>query len=524
VIKCTLTLSDRTLDVKIEVPPNQFDKTSFGLSDWAGQSNYAENIYRVSAKDKNGNALALEKTDARTWTVSNAKKAFELDYTVISQKDSFIGNNVRNHFHPTIFKNYAFLWGMSFLLFPGEKEILGLPAKLQIIPNEYGNYYTNFEGKADSFDHLSEFFLAAGDYRVIQKTIGGRNVKFLLQGKNWKFTDEQFAGAVSKVIEAQIRYLGFSPSKDDLLITLNEGTLASRGGTVVKNVISVYPNPQAGLQDFDTLKLISHEHFHFFNGNYWHEAEGKKEGYYKWISEGFTEYYAGLTLFRENLITEKEFVAWLNELLMQYQTNPYAQTATAEILAEKYWESNDYNRLPYIKGALIGFLTDLRIRQSTSGKKQIDDLMKLLISKTELKKGYDDASLLANFDAVSGANNQQFYNDFMLGAKLLPVVEVLKNSEISASEQPRDVFEIGFVTESGKLERGARIKQVTSQSAIDAGLKPGDELRGFSVAYGKPQEQATFTVQRGDETISLKYFPKKTINILQIDENAKIPK
>jgi predicted metalloprotease with PDZ domain len=523
-IKLNLSLTDRTLDVKIEVPANRFDKTSFSLSDWAGQPNYAENIYRVAARDKSGNALTVEKTDARTWVVGNAKKAFELSYTVVSQKDNFMGNGVRNHFHPTIFRNYAFLWGMSFLLFPDDKEILSMPVRLEIKPNEYANYYTNFEGKADSFDNLSEFFLAAGDYRVVPKTIGGRSVKFLLQGKNWKFTDEQFTDTVSNIIEAQFRYMGFSPSSDNLLITLTEGTPASRGGTVVKNVISVYPSPLAGLQDFTTLKLIAHEHFHFFNGNYWREAEGKNEGYYKWMSEGFTEYYAGLTLFRENLITEKQFVAWLNELLTQYQTNPHARTATAEILAEKYWESQDYNQLPYVKGALIGYLTDLQIRQKTSGKRQIDDLMRLLISKTDRKKGYDDSLLLSGFDAVSQTDNKQFYNDFMLGARFLPVVEVLKNSGIGASEQPKEVFELGFTTENGKLELGARIKQVTLPSATDAGLKTGDELRGFSFNSERPQEQATVKVERGGETLQVKYFPKKTINIVQIDENARIPR
>jgi predicted metalloprotease with PDZ domain len=308
------------------------------------------------------------------------------------------------------------------------------------------------------------------------------------------------------------------------LITLTEGTPASKGGTVVKNVISVYPNPQAGLQDFDTLKLISHEHFHFFNGNYWHDAGDKKEGYYKWMSEGFTEYYAGITLFREDLITEKEFIAWLNRILYEYRINPHSTDATAEILAEKYWESQDYNHLPYVKGALIALLTDLQLRQKTSGKKQIDDLMRLLMSKTDLKKGYDDNLLLANLDAVSSADNRRFYNDYMLGARVLPVTEVLKNSGITASEQPKEVFEIGFTTESGKLERGARIKEVTSPEAVQAGLKTGDELRGFSVAYGKPKEQATFTIQRGDETLPIKYFPKKTVNVLQIDENAKIPR
>jgi predicted metalloprotease with PDZ domain len=519
-----LNLTDRSLDVKIEVPANKSDKTSFGLSDWGGQTNYAENIYRVAARDKNGNALTLEKNDARTWVVNNAKKAFELTYTVVSQKESFMGDNVRNHFHPTIFKDYAFLWGTTFLFLPGEKEIAAMPVRLQIIPNEYKNYYSNFGGRADSFSDLSELFLAAGDYRVAEKTIGGRRVKFLLNGKNWKFTDDQFSDAVSKIIEAQVKYMGFSPSGENLLITLNEGTPANRGGTVVKNVISVYPNPQTGLEDFDTLKLISHEHFHFWNGNYWREAEGKKEGYYKWMSEGFTEYYAGVTLFREDLITEKQFVAWLNQLLLEYQTNPHAETATAEILAEKYWESQDYNKLPYVKGALLAFLTDLRIRQKTSGKKQIDDLMRLLIGKTDLKRGYDDNLLLANFDAVSNTDNRQFYNDFMLGARFLPVAEVLKNLNIMVSDVPQEVFELGFSTENGKLERGARIKQVTSQSALDAGLKPGDELRGFSFRYGLPQEQATLTVLRGAETLPVKYFPKKTISILQINENAKIPK
>src|SRR5215204_2254200 len=523
-IKCTLNITDRTLDVKIEVPPGKSDKTSFSLSDWAGQQNFAENVYRVAARDKNGNALTVEKTAARTWTIGNAKKAFEISYTVISQKDSFMGNNLRNHFHPTIFRDYAFLWGMSFPLFPDDGEIAGLPVKIQINPNEYARVYTNFEGAADSFNVLSELFIAAGDYRVTEKTIGGRSVKFLLHGKNWKFTDDEFAGAVSKIIEAQIKYMGFSPSKENLLITLNEGSPASKGGTVVKNVISVYPNPQAGLQDFDTLKLISHEHFHFFNGNYWHDAGDKKEGYYKWMSEGFTEYYAGLTLFRENLISEKQFVAWLNELLVQYQTNPHARSATADVLAEKYWESQDYNRLPYVKGALIGFLTDLQIRQKTSAKKQIDDLMKLLISQTDKKKGYDDNLLLANFNAVSQTDNRAFYNDFMLGARALPVVEVLKNSQITVSDRPHDVFELGFTTEGGKMERGARIKEVTSQSASDAGLKTGDELKGFSVNYGKPEDEATFTIQRGEQTLPLKYFPKRTINVLQIDENARIPK
>ncbi|MBS1795310.1 MAG: hypothetical protein JSS81_15745 [Acidobacteria bacterium] len=522
-IDCALDLSDRLLEVRIGVPAGGLDKTSFSLTDWAGQPNYADNVYRVAARDRDGRVLKVEKTGPRTWVVENAKKAFELGYTVVSQKEIFMGGRTRNHFHPTLFKDYAFLWGSTFLMFPDAEELLARPVNLKIDAHEYGAYYTNFANRADRFDDLSELFVAAGNYRVVPKTIGGRNVRFLLEGGAWKFTDEEFTGAVSRIIEAQIGYLGFTPSKDDLLITLTEGTPNSKGGTVVKNVISVYPDPQAGLDDFETLKLISHEHFHFWNGNYWHEAEGKKEGYYKWMSEGFTEYYAGLTLYRENLIPEKRFVAWLNELLFQYQTNPYAETATAAVLGEKYWESNDYNRLPYVKGALIGFLTDLRIRKESGGKKQIDDLMKLLIEKTDRSKGYDDRLLLAGFDAVSGADSRRFFDDYALGAKFLPVVEVLGAASIAVAKRPRDVFALGFTTEDGQMARGARIREVTTPAAVKAGLRPGDELRGFSFEGGRPNSEASFTVRRGDETLTVKYYPKHPIEVLQIDENARIP-
>jgi predicted metalloprotease with PDZ domain len=530
-INCRIGLSDRALDVRIEVPANRFEKTSFSLTDWGGQQNFADNVYRVTARDAGGNALSVEKTGARGWSVANAKKAFALSYTVVSQKDSFMGGGARNHFHPTLFKDYAFLWGSAFLFFPDEAEIAGIPVKLEIDPHEYGTAYSNFAGRAAAFSDLGDLFVAAGDYRVVSKNIGGRSVRFLLRGKNWKFTDEQFAATLSRIIEAQIKYLGFSPSNEDLLITLTEGAPGNGGGTVVKNVISVYPPAQAGLDDFETLKLIAHEHFHFWNGNYWQPAAGKKEGHYKWISEGFTEYYAGLTLYRENLISEKQFVGWLNRLLIDYQTNPHATTATAEILAEKYWESGDYNRLPYVKGALVAFLTDLSLRQKTGNKQQIDDLMRLLIAKTDRKKGYDDDLLLAGFGAVgrSGENaplifNRQIYDDYMLGAKFLPVAEVLPGSEIGVRKTPREVFELGFATETGRLERGARVKEVTSPAALEAGLKPGDELRGMSFSYGRPLEQASFTFARGGEIVPIKYYPKKTIELWQIDADAKIPR
>lgn len=525
-IDCQLSLDDRLLEVKMTIPASKPAKTGFRISDWAGVNNYADNIYRVRATDARGNNLALEKSDERTWTVAGNGRAFTLSYQVVSQKESFMGNNTRGHFHPTLFRDYAFLWGATFLLLPTNDEIAELPVNFKATPGSYRVLYSNFDGRVKSFNDFSDLFLAAGNYRAARRIVAGRNVQFIIQGDKWKFTDEQFVDTVSKIIAAQVGYMGFYPAdKENLLVTLNEGTPTSAGRTVVKNVISIYPDTQLPLDDPITLGLITHEHFHIWNNDYLKDAGDKQEGYYKWLSEGFTDYYSLLTLYREGIIDAKTFTAQINQTLLKYQRNPTALSATNAVLAENYWKSRDYNRLPYQKGAVIALLFDLQIRKQTNGQKNIDDFMRLLIKNAVPLKGYTDKIVLETLNAVTGTYNQSFYDEYVTGAKLLPIIETLSASNLLAKETPLEVFDQGFTTVSGRIERGAIVKEVAADSnAARAGLLPGDELRNYSFNSGEPQTEAEFTVRRADKAVELKYYPRRTQNIIQIDSQAVIPK
>lgn len=525
-IDCQLSLDDRLLEVKMTIPASKLTKTGFRISDWAGVNNYADNIYRVRATDAKGNNLMLEKTDDRTWTVTGNGRAFTLSYQVVSQKESFMGNSSRGHFHPTLFRDYAFLWGATFLLMPTEDEIAELPVNVKATPGSYKVLYSNFNGRVKSFNDFSDLFLAAGNYRAARRVVAGRNVQFIIQSDKWKFTDEQFVDTVSKIIAAQVRYMGFYPAdKENLLVTLNEGTQSSAGGTVVKNVISIYPDAQLPLDDPITLGLITHEHFHIWNNDYLKDAGDKQEGYYKWLSEGFTDYYSLLTLYREGIIDAKTFTAQINQTILKYQRNPAALSATSQVLAENYWKSRDYNRLPYQKGAVIALLFDLQIRKQTSGRKNIDDFMRLLIKNAVPLKGYTDKIVLETLNTITGSNNQKFYDEYVTGAKLLPIIERLAASNLLAKDTPLEVFDLGFTTVSGKIERGAIVKEVAADSnAARAGFLSGDELRGFSFNSGEPQTEAEFTVRRGGKSVELKYYPRRTQNIIQIDTQAVLPK
>lgn len=525
-IDCRLSLDDRQLEVKMTIPASVLPKINFRISDWAGVNNYADNIYRVRAQDAEGKSLPLEKTDERTWTVNGNNRAFTLSYQVVSQKESFMGNNLRGHFHPTLFRDYAFLWGQTFLLQPVEDEIAELPVNFKAAPGSYGVLYSNFDGRVKSFNDFSDLFLAAGNYRASRRVIAGRDVQFIIQGDKWKFTDAQFVQTVSKIIAAQVKYMGFYPAaRENLLITLNEGTPSSAGGTVVKNVISIYPDTQLPLDNPITLGLISHEHFHVWNNGYLKDAGDQKEGYYKWLSEGFTDYYSLLTLYREGIIDAKTFTAQINQTLLKYRRNPAALSATTGTLAENYWKSRDYNRLPYQKGAVIALLFDLQIRRQTSGRRNIDDFMRLLIKNAVPLKGYTDKIVLETLNAVTGADNRQYYEEYVNGAKLLPIIETLAASNLLAKDAPLEVYDQGFTTVSGRIERGTTVKEVAADSnAARAGLFPGDELRDYSLNSGDPQTEAAFTVRRGDKTVEIKYFPRRTQNIIQIDAQAVLPK
>lgn len=525
-IDCQLSLNNGRLEVRMTIPAGRQTKTGFRISDWAGVSNYAENIRQVRATDTKGVNLPIEKTDDRTWIVSGDGRAFTLSYEVVSQKESFMGTKPRENFHPTLFRDYAFLWGQTFLLQPVEDEISELPVNLKITPGGYGVLYSNFGKRVKSFNEFSDLFLAAGNYRASRRVVAGRNVQFIIQGDKWKFTDEQFIDTVSKIIAAQVRYMGFYPArKENLLVTLNEGTPTSAGGTVVKNVISIYPDTLLPLDDPITLGLITHEHFHVWNNDYLKDAGDHKEGYYKWLSEGFTEYYSQLTLYREGIVDAKKFTSQINQLLLRYQRNPAALSATSESLSENYWKSRDFNTLPYQKGAVVALLFDQQIRQQTAGRKNIDDFMRLLIKNAVPLKGYTDKIVLETLNEVTGADNRLFYADYVNGAKKLPIIEVLAAANLVAKEMPLEVFDQGFTTSTGRIERNAIIKEVFPDSnAARAGLLPGDELRGYSFDSGDPQIEAEFTVQRGEKSVVLKYYPRRVENIIQIDSQTVLPK
>jgi hypothetical protein len=70
----------------------------------------------------------------------------------------------------------------------------------------------------------------------------------------------------------------------------------------------------------------------------------------------------------------------------------------------------------YNKGELLGWMLDIEIRQRTSGRKSLDDVMRGLFQDyAQRGVGFPDADLKGVFEKVSGANLTDFFDRYVKG-------------------------------------------------------------------------------------------------------------
>ncbi len=163
------------------------------------------------------------------------------------------------------------------------------------------------------------------------------------------------------------------------------------------------------------LDLASHEFFHLWNvkrlrpreiipGEYEQEQYTPSLG----VAEGFTSYYAPLSLRRARLISEPEFWGLLSRLTEGLQATEGRRIQT---LAEssfdtwiKFYRPNENTPRTtvsyYTKGAVVAFLLDARLRKQSGGQRSLDDVMREALRRYPVERGYT----LDEFADVAGVD------------------------------------------------------------------------------------------------------------------------
>jgi len=222
----------------------------------------------------------------------------------------------------------------------------------------------------------------------------------------------------------------------------------------------------------DILSEIAHEYFHTWNLMRIRPVEYRDVNYKTaplskglWFSEGLTIFYADLLLRRAGLkVFDSTRLFHLENLIRRYLNTPAYLKFSAEKISEAAYAPTgmlgDYAANPHLQGEVLGAMLDLIIRDATSGRSSMDDVMRKMLERFSGEKGFTSKDVEQTVKDVCGCNVHQFFQDHVYGNKQIDFGKYLRLLGLQHSIEWQDV--------------------------LSSDLKPVPDLRAF--AYQVPGE------------------------------------
>jgi len=271
---------------------------------------------------------------------------------------------------------------------------------------------------AENYDTLADSPFMYGDIKVLKFNVSGKEHLISYYGNMLKAQDKVMDDFRKIVIEEE-KIFGELPYKKYIfMIVLVPDDLG--GGLEHKNSTLIISNEHRLFNEFEYklfLSGVSHEFFHTWNVKRIRPKELGPFDYTKevytdllWFSEGFTSYYEWVVLLRAGIVTEKEYVDHITEMINYYNFQPGHKKRSASSSSFNTWIKlykpdgdiiNNYISY-YLKGELIAFAINNEIIKDTGFNKSLDDVFKSLYNDFKVDgKGINFSDLLKKVSDIS---------------------------------------------------------------------------------------------------------------------------
>jgi predicted metalloprotease with PDZ domain len=403
--------------------------------------NYHNQIQDLTVRTPNGKALAVEQPKKNRWQIqTGGAPAVVVSYRLLCNRRSVTTNWVG--------EDYAVLNGAASFLTLAEQGRrphdvkLELPAKwqqsmtgLELAPGGQSNHY-----RATDFDTLVDSPIAAGNWTVSEFEVEGSKHFLVNIGAAGEWDKQKATDAIEKIVRENHRMWGFLPFKRYVFLIVfrqGGGGLEHANSTLVTTSPTAMQTPGRFLSWLD---FISHEYFHAFNvkrlrpvelGPFDYEKEARTPSL--WVSEGLTSYYGELIVSRAGLGTPQDFLARLSSHIDQLQKSPGRLLQSLEQSSNEVW-TNSFSGVRadsktvsyYVKGPVVGFLLDARIRRATDGAKSLDDVMRLAYQRYSGERGFTPEQFRRTAEDVAGVDLKEWFTKAIASAEELDYAEALE--------------------------------------------------------------------------------------------------
>jgi len=433
-------------------------------------ADYGRYVSDLTAVDKKGKKLTIEKVDDNSWKIKDAKKLKKITYYVDDTWDTTVAG-------PEIFwpagtnidagKNYVINTSGFFGYFEGQKErrfqlnvirdkelygSTGLIAsvtgatpatgKIEKIENPKNKLIDVYQ--AADYDELidSPLMYSKPDTAVIR--VANTEVLIGSYSPNNKVTAKEIAQSIREVLMAQKEFLGGQlPVQKYAFIFYFTDQPVTSYGALEHSYSSMYYMPEMTIDRMEQQlrDFAAHEFFHIVTPLTVHSQEienfdfnDPKMSQHLWMYEGVTEYFAGLVQVKYGLIGIDQYISMLQEKMLTADQfiNDVPFTQISKLTLDKYHDQY-YN--VYQKGALIGLCLDIKLRKLSQGKYGLQNLMLDLSKKYGKNKAFEDDKLFEEITKMTYPEIGEFFTRYVNGPEKLPLQEVFADIGIQYNEQ-----------------------------------------------------------------------------------------
>lgn len=183
-------------------------------------------------------------------------------------------------------------------------------------------------------------------------------------------------------------------------------------------MLSGGPNSGAETNGAPPRGTFFHEMIHLWVGG----IEGP-QGVTSWFSEGLTSYYSLVLPLLGGFETVEEYAEGIKQLAENYYTSP-ALAMSAEAIAAVGFGDEDIRRTPYSRGAIYFADLDARIRATSRGARNLDDVFHEIFERRHSDEDYtfDHAAWTAAVTAELGSEAAaEFQARILDGEPIAPV-------------------------------------------------------------------------------------------------------
>ncbi len=417
-------------------------------------------------------------------------------------------------------KEYFYALGTALWVLPDWDATRSVNVQLQWknLPGEWmlSNSYDANE-RSQTFQTTLEAFrkgvYLAGDFRVHILSVRGKPVQIVTRGE-WRFPDAEFHSLVQKLIEAERSFWNDDDFARYLVVLLPTDDPPGGSGEARTDALALYYSKD--VTDTSGMKLkLAHEMFHAWNASRLGRRDDDNSLY--WFSEGFTDHYAALLLWRANLISHSEYIERADAILRRYYSSKCRNYPYQRLQAER-GRTSEAEQQMYARGNVLALYWDASIRSATRGKATLDNVMRELFRAARVEKlslSNDSIDRAARRHVKEGVRRD--IERYIELGETIPIREDLLGRQAKAFViEIGSSFDPGFDIDATFAKRvfiGVREKG----PAYDAGLRNGQKLIDGGLIFDDWTTMAQFTIEDSGKRKVVKYYPAAG------DEKVRVP-